>query len=195
MTLEYINRRGDRYYIFQGRTKTGKPKYYCARKSDGIGVTALPPDFEIHEDPETARVSVRKVRPTRLLPCEQEFLDAQVRKLAGIDYFLIDHDGDSFVIYVCSRDSDRVNDVMETLLGPLHSMRESNRDWILRYARFLPMFRFTLTNEAERLFSLERWCFRGRIDDWIPLAADRTLDELAADYLPHLGGDSFFELI
>lgn len=24
--LEYVNRRGDRYFILQGKTKTGKPK-------------------------------------------------------------------------------------------------------------------------------------------------------------------------
>jgi hypothetical protein len=31
MTIEHVNRRGDRYYVLQGKTKTGKPKFYCSK--------------------------------------------------------------------------------------------------------------------------------------------------------------------
>ena|SRR5665213_186649 len=195
MNLEYTNRRGDRYFVLQGRTKTGKAKYYCSRKPEGIGVTELPPDFEIYEHPESALVSVRKIRPTRLLPCEAEFLDEQVRKLAGIEHFIIGREGDCLVVYVCDRNPDNVNRLLVKLCGPLGARSDRNRQWMLRNARYSPMYRFTLTDENERWFSLERWCYRGRIDDWIPLSAGRPLDELAADFLPHLGQESFFELI
>ena len=195
MNLEYTNRRGDRYYVLQGRTKTGKPTYYCARKPDGIGVAELPPDFEIYEHPESALVSVRKIRPTRLLPCETEFLDEQVRKLAGIEHFIIGSEGDSLVVYVCDRNPDDVNKALERLCGPLGAHSDGNRQWVLQHTHYSPMYRFTLTDENERWFSLERWCYRGRIDGWIPLSAGRTLDELAADFLPHLGQESFFDLI
>ena len=60
MGLEYVNRRGDRYYILQGVTKTGKPKYYCSRKPKGVPVEELPDDFEVYENPGTKMVSVRK---------------------------------------------------------------------------------------------------------------------------------------
>ncbi len=36
MSIEYVNRRGDKYYLLQGKTKTGKPKYYVSRKPDGV---------------------------------------------------------------------------------------------------------------------------------------------------------------
>ena len=84
MPLEYINRRGDRYFVLQGKTKTGKAKYYCSRKPKGEGVDQLPADFEVYEHPDSAIVSVRKVKPSRLLPTEREFLESQVRELAGI---------------------------------------------------------------------------------------------------------------
>lgn len=55
---------------------------------------------------------------------------------------------------------------------------------------------FTLQDEDERLFSAERWCYLGSIDAWRPLlggAAD--LESLAAQLLPHVGRESFFELM
>lgn len=54
MTMEYVNRRGDRYFVPQGKTKTGKPKYYCSKRTDALGVSVerLPEDYEIHENPE-----------------------------------------------------------------------------------------------------------------------------------------------
>jgi hypothetical protein len=191
MNLEYTNRRGDRYYVLQGRTKTGKAKYYCARKQDGIGVAEMPPDFEIYEHPESALVSVRRIRSTRLLPCEAKFLEEQVRKLAGIEHFIIGRDGDSLVVYVCDRNPDAVNNVLEKLCGPLGAHSDQNRQWVLQNAHYSPMYRFTLKDENERWFVLERWCYRGRIEGWFPLAKCRPLDELAADFLPRLGQKSF----
>jgi len=195
MALEYTNRRGQRYYVLQGLTKTGKPKYYCARKPGRVAVGELPPGFEIYEHPQSALVSIRKIKPSRVLACEVEFLEAQVRKLAGIEHFIIDRQPNALVIYVCDSDPRQLNSVFEKLCGPLGSRAESNRQWILQNASYSPMFRFTLGNETERLFHLHRWCYRGAIDGWFPLSPDRPLDELAADYLPHLGQESYFELM
>jgi hypothetical protein len=196
MSLEYTNRKGDRYYVLQGRTKTGKPKYYCSRKSDGQRVEALPSNFEIYEHPVSALVSVRKVKPSRLLPAEAEFLKEQVRKLSGLEYFIVDHDADSLIVYVCDRAPDAVNDLLERLMGPLGDHAEANRQWIAAHAPYSPMFRFTLANEEERLFHLERWYYRGSIDDWIHIMVPPgPLDELAEEFLPHLGQESFFELM
>lgn len=194
--LEYTNRRGDVYYVLQGRTKTGKPKYYCSRNPRGERVEVLPPEFEIYEHPETALVSIRKVRPSRVLPVEVEFLTEQVRKLSEVEHFIIDRTADSLVVYVCDSDPDQVNDVLERLMGPLGRHAESIRQWMIKNARYSPMFRFTLTDEIERLFRLERWCYRGRIDDWIPISApNQPLDALVADFVPHLGQESYFELM
>ena len=57
------------------------------------------------------------------------------------------------------------------------------------------MLRFTLSDADRRLFSVERFCFRGSIDDWINLAVMVPLEESIADYVPHLGEESFYDLI
>lgn len=67
MGLEYTNRRGTRYYVFQGETKTGKPKYFASRKPDsdkGVRIETLPDEFEIFEHPESTIVTIRKRKPT-----------------------------------------------------------------------------------------------------------------------------------
>lgn len=196
MTLEYTNRRGDRYYVLQGQTKTGKPKYYCSRKPGGTGVDKLPADFEIYEHPQSALVSVRKIKPSRLLPFELEFLKEQIHKLSGIEHVIVDRTGDSIVIYLCDRDPDEINSLLNLMVGPLGEHAESNKQWMIAHATYSPLFRFTLIDENERLFRAERWCFRGRVDGWIGLSSrDQPLDELAARFLPHLGQESFFELM
>ena len=56
------------------------------------------------------------------------------------------------------------------------------------------MMQFTLIGKGTREFAVERWCFRGSIDDWFPLSYGE-LKTLVARYGRHLGKESFFELM
>jgi hypothetical protein len=62
-----------------------------------------------------------------------------------------------------------------------------------RYSRFTPILRFILTDVETRNFRAERWCFRGRIDDWIFVDSGKLAD-LAETLIPTLGTEAFFEL-
>ena len=44
------------------------------------------------------------------------------------------------------------------------------------------------------MFVVERMCFRGRIDGWHGLDGG-PLEKLVERYVPHIGKDSFFELM
>ena len=35
LTVQYINRRSKSYYLHEGKTKTGKPKYHFSMKKEG----------------------------------------------------------------------------------------------------------------------------------------------------------------
>jgi hypothetical protein len=59
----------------------------------------------------------------------------------------------------------------------------------------MKMLRFELVNPNTREFSAERWCFRGSIDNWIPLAGYGPLAKLVEKYAKYLGQESFFELM
>ena len=58
MAIEYINRKGDTYYLHERKTKTGKPKYHFSMKKDGELVESIPHGYEIYENPN-AQVFLR----------------------------------------------------------------------------------------------------------------------------------------
>ena len=64
----------------------------------------------------------------------------------------------------------------------------------MKSATYSPMMRFTLEDKEKRLFSAERFCFMGGIDDWIYIGTDDSLNKQAKKYIRHLGKESFFEL-
>lgn len=199
MAMEYVNRRGDRYFVMQGKTKTGKPKFWCTKRAAGAGagvaVERLPDGFEIHERPEDGLVSVRRIRPSRVQPFEREFLARRAAELAHAET-LVEIEDDALVVYATDASAaDRVG-LLEALLGGMPAAsRQGHLDWIARHATYSPMLRFSLQDEDQRLFGIERWCFLGSIDRWVYLHAPLPLDSAASAYLPHLGQESFFELI
>lgn len=197
MALEYVNRRGDRYLVMQGTTKTGKPKFWCTKRAPGAGVAVerLPDGFEIHERPQDSMVSVRKTRLSRIQPSEREVLARWSAQLANVGT-IIEIEEDALVVYATEISSGVRIGLLETLAGGMSpATRQGHLDWIGRYAKYSPMFRFALTDESERLYAVKRWCFRGSIDGWVWLSAPMPLESAARTYLRHLGNESFFDLM
>jgi hypothetical protein len=195
MSEQYTNRRDETYYLLQGRTKTGKPKYYCSKKPAGETVESMPEGFEWYEHPDTAIVSVRKTRPSRILPCERELLDEAIQTLAKLTYFLTEQNVDDLTVYLPDRDPDEAARIMEMLSPYTSRQSEAHREYLVKSSRYSPMMRFVLVDADERLFLTQRWCFRGRIDNWITLSPPLPLSELLQTFVPHLGQESFFDLI
>jgi hypothetical protein len=70
MLVTYKNRRGKTYYLHEGRTKTGKPKYNFSLKNNGELVDEIPDGYEIYEHPGTGGVFLRKKLPQLILNIE-----------------------------------------------------------------------------------------------------------------------------
>ena len=62
MTMMHTNRKGKTYYLHQGITKKGNPKYFFALRDEGDLVETIPPGYEIYENPN-AQVFLRRIRP------------------------------------------------------------------------------------------------------------------------------------
>jgi len=195
MPFQYVNRRGETYYLLQGKTKTGKPKYYASKKAEGVAVDQVPEGYEIYENPERGLVSIRKVRPSRVLPDERAMLVRWTGELAGIEFFSVDVQEDNLVIYTPETDPAAAVSLLSRIFGSFPDGEGAEKDRIAQGARYAPMLRFTLVDEGKRLYSAERWCFRGSIDGWHFLCGGQPLERLAAKYLPHLNQESFFELM
>jgi hypothetical protein len=64
-----------------------------------------------------------------------------------------------------------------------------------RFATYMAMLRFTLADKKSRAFVAERFCFRGSVDDWIPIGGPDTLASHVRRFVKHLGRESFYELM
>ena len=102
--VEYTNRKGDKYYLQVGKTRTGKPRYWFGRKLTGEPVESVPAGFEIYEHPQAGLVFLRKTKPSEISPLEREMLSDGIRRYAALEHFIVDVDGDSLVVYLPSMD-------------------------------------------------------------------------------------------
>jgi hypothetical protein len=163
--VTHTNRRGQTYYLHAGTTKAGKPRYWFSLKDDGDLVEAIPAGHEVYENPD-AQVFLRKALPRFITDHEIVLVREGLRKYA--------------------KHRDCMADVRE-------------KHVIVYYSEggdlFQKVLRFTLIDEDNRRFAAERWCFLGSIDDWIPLSGGGDLAKLVERYGPHIGKESFFELM
>ena len=74
-------------------------------------------------------------------------------------------------------------------------LADQMQDFQERFGRFTPVMRFILADAETRDFGVQRWCYRGSIDDWIDVGAFGPVDQVARQLIPTLGTDRFFELI
>ncbi len=51
MAISHTNRKGEIYYLHEGKTSTGKPRYFFSKKTDGDLLETIPEGYEIHEKP------------------------------------------------------------------------------------------------------------------------------------------------
>ena len=163
MVVTHVNRKRDTYFLHEGKTKTGKPKYYFSKDSEGDVLHAIPDGYEVYENPN-AQVFLRKKSPQIVTNEEIEVVRAGLRKCAPSQRCIVDVKGEHIVVY-------------EAQGGYFHQM-----------------LRFSLRDEKTRRFSVDRWCFRGGIDDWFPLGGGE-LSKVVEKYCRHIGKESFFELM
>lgn len=57
------------------------------------------------------------------------------------------------------------------------------------------VMRFILQDKKARDFTVERFCYRGGVDDWIYLDAPGSLEKFAQKYIKYLGTEELFELL
>ena len=85
MAVEYTNRKGKKYYLNVGKTKTGKPKYYFSMKTRGKLPEEIPEGYEIYEHPANAQVFLRKEIPLAITEFEKKLVEKELNKWMGRD--------------------------------------------------------------------------------------------------------------
>ena len=150
MPVTHINRKRDTYYLHVGKTKTGKPKYWFAKSTEGELLESIPEGYEIYENPD-AQVYFRKIVPQLVTPDEVAVVEEGLKRFAPGQNCLVDVQGKQIVVYHAERAS---LDLEGFGIG-LTELPTFDR-------RYMKVMRFTLVDEKHRTFRVQRWCFRAR---------------------------------
>src|SRR5438105_10944484 len=81
--ITHTNAKGKTYYLHQGTTKTGKPKYYFSMESNGELAESIPEGFAIYENPN-AQVFLRRIPPKIITDVERQVVEDGMRKYADV---------------------------------------------------------------------------------------------------------------
>lgn len=195
MPVTYTNRKGHTYYLCQGMTKTGKLRYYFAREPKDGSPDQIPDGYRISESVNGV-VSLVIDRPQLILPQEVAGLEAVLARHPKSHDYRVVVQKNHIVIY------ERLGPDMETLsaifgefsLLPPVIVRKRLQEQLDKMARFSPIMCFILVDQEERNFKAERWCYLGKVEDWIDIGESGRIDNLARRLVPKLGTDDFFEL-
>jgi hypothetical protein len=167
--------------------------YYFSSKNEGNLAKEIPEGYEVWENPTSAQVFLRKQEMRLITKEEEKEIKSALEKWCSV-YAKFDIRRRQITIYG-SRAEKGFSCLKELL--PKIVISDDFAKIISEHVIYMPLLRFTLTDNNKRIFSPERWCFRGSIDDWISLFEhdDGSLRELCEELLPHLGQESFYEIM
>ena len=186
MPVTHVNRKRDTYYLHAGTTRTGKPRYWFSKSTEGELVETIPEGYEVYENAE-AQVFLRKIVPQLVTPAEVAVVTQGLERYAPGQNCIVDVQREHIVVY----HAERVSLDLERFGFGVRELPPS-------YRSYMKVMRFTLVDEKDRTFRVQRWCFRGSIDDWIDLWESRSggkLSDLVKRFCPHIGQESLFELM
>jgi hypothetical protein len=206
--FSFTNHYGQTYYLHRKRRSDGRI-VYALRTSATNATGVLPDSLEVRENVQ-GRVSVRQHRVRQIAEREAQLLEAALAQSRPFAYRL-DVDGRAATIYASAADRHCLSESVEadfaegfsqalrTLLTKRYApelialFRERRQEERGRRPRYYPVMRFVLADKEQRLFSVERVCFTGE-SSWVRLEI-LSLPAALMKYLPHLGRDSFFDLL
>ncbi len=201
MSVQYTNRTRKTYYLREGKTKTGKPRYFFSTRQEGKGapVENMPEGYEIYEHLENAQVFLRKKQRQLISDIEKHLIEKSVRKIKSSKRYLVDYKAEFITIYESVSDTGKLKSIFGDLIKNIPLRPGVDADEALNALscvsdqNYTAMLRFCLVDKEKRRFTAERFCFRGSIDDWIRLAGPDSLKNLSNRYMKILGTDDFFE--
>jgi len=187
MTIQHISRTNKTYYLHVGTRKTGKPNYYFSTDAGGPLASSIPEGYEVYEN-VGGQVFLRKKTKSAILPEELALVEKALRKHGPAWQFRVEAKKNAIIIYDAD-DMEGLDEMWRECRG-----RPLSDSEMCRHASYTAVMRFALADKDARLFEAERFCFRGSVDDWIPIGSAGPLASHVRRFVKHLGRESFFEL-
>ena len=193
--IQYTNRMGQTFYLCQGVTKSGKPRFYFARELRDTAVEEIPHGYEARESVNGV-VSLAKVRKPVLQPGEVDVVKKAVSAHPKARNYRVEAKGKAITVFESNQSEfgDLIRSMAERLgFGLGESAISRMEEETMRRGQYAPIMRFTLSGPEGRLFKAERMRYSGETH-WITVAYDKLISELATELIPVLGKDEYFEL-
>jgi hypothetical protein len=192
MPITYTNRKGLTYFLCQGVTKTGKPRYYFAREIKDTPLEQIPDGYTISESVNGV-VSLSKTQVSLLREEEINAVKAAVTRHPKSRNYRVNVRPKRIEVYeLAGSDAETLIAALGPELSTLSGIAGRISAEIDRYGQFTPVLRFTLIDAEQRTFGAERMCYSGSIDDFIHIGYG-PLEPMASDMIATLGTDEFFE--
>lgn len=206
--FSYTNRYGQTYYLHETSRTEGRRSYVMRTRACGA-IKDLPEGLEVRENVH-GRVSVRRRRKRQFRKLEDQLLRRALERCRPFAYEL-DIEGSAATVYASAEDrkcflesldaefADGFADALTKTLAKRYSpelvamFRARRKEKTPKRPRYYPLLRFVIADKERRLFAVERVCFTGD-KGWVRLET-LPLSAAVLKYLPHLGRDSFFDLI
>ena len=148
MSITYVNAKGRTYYLHQGTTKTGKPKYHFSPKSEGNLVESIPEGYEVYEHPN-AQVFLRQMQPKRITDTEREVVENGMQKYSGVSHYKIDVKGKAILIYTSGQGIAALGSIFQDFPMSAEEKSELMASFD-RHAGYTPVMKFELIDENKR---------------------------------------------
>ena len=188
--LAFTSGLGEVWYLHEGVTKTGKPRYFVARNPGVGGLSALPEGWEFRESVNGV-VSVARAVPGagKIPPEDIAVIQTELKRHDHLARYKVAEAQGALVVYepqgLGSLDRQGIAGIFRLDVSALDSMPSGR-------VRYFPVLKFT-PGPNPKSWSASRWVFRG--EGWWHWLGHGSLATLAKNYLPAVGTDDFFELL
>lgn len=187
MPYTYTNRKGKTYYIRRVEGKRGV-RFVCSQKKTDDVLDAIPEGFEMVENPN-GQVSCRRKQKSLITDDELKRVEKLVAKLCKGKDVKVERKKKEVILHEVPDGGGP--DLAE--LGFLPGAAAKLQEFMHANRQYEPVLKFTLDDAKSRTFRVERMTWTAG-EGWMYLASG-DLESLVREYAPHIGEESFFELL
>ena len=189
--LSYTNRRGDRYYLHAGRTKTGKLRYFVAKTPGEGRLDTMPEGYEFAESINGV-VSVRRIdrRGSPIPEQDVEIVCVELARHGQLRYHRVECARGEIVIFEPSSGLMTLDAEHALWLGI--RWNEPAPERLAARTRYAPALKFVPCGSGD--YTVHRMTYRGQ-GGWSWPLAYGPLVELVGRFVGKIGTDAFFDLM
>lgn len=189
--VSHTNRKGKTYYLHAVTRKTGKTGYAMKSIPEGA-LTDMPEGYVISEG-VNGEVSVGRPAPREITELEEALVASKLKEL-GLQRYRHQIKGAYITIYEPNMGELELREMYADFTVLNRTAMERHIENRLDTSSVSPVMRFQIVDKSKRGFQAERMTYRGNCG-WRWLGRAAPLAALLDTYLPHLGKESFFELL